>query len=85
MSSIKRAIKVAKLLHSRLVVDEDVNGSYVVDVAYAWKKEAGMLRPITGRGFSIEEACTNFLSKCSGTLVRIDGRNKDVEINVVTL
>lgn len=71
-SAIDQMIDLAKVFSSGIELCKDVNGLYLVSIRYVDYKENRhdcMIRGISGRARSVEEACFDFMNNAKGKLL----------------
>ena len=82
MGHVPEIIKYAKSLGSSLVVDYDeVKFLYTVEIPdVLYKEKNSYLRlKIVGKGFTILDACVDFLRKCRGAILVHTYTDKEIE------
>jgi hypothetical protein len=88
MDSVRRAIKVAKLVGQDLAVSVDVNDLIMVSVPYTCIMETPTsykMSSIWGRGPTVEHAARDFISQLSGVLVCESPRSERKTVAVVAV
>ncbi len=71
-NSIDQLIDLAKVFVSDISLTKDIKDRYLVSirrVSYKENRNDCMIRGISGRGESVEEACRDFLSEAKGKLL----------------
>ena len=72
MTSIETMITLAKSFSSVVELSKDTSDRFMISirhVSYKENKEDPMARGICGRGESVEEACSDFLSQAKGRIL----------------
>lgn len=89
MSYVKKAVKTADLLKSRLTVGVDINDKIYMSFQYCNIKNGSMLTSFSGRGETAELAALDLLKNTHGCIVNSDsayhGHKPYYEVNVVSV
>lgn len=82
MSSTNRLLSIAKKLDVCLSVQRDEQTfRYKVDLNMVYLKDGHAMRRIDGNGFTIEDACYDYLRKCHGC--KLVHAITDIEADVI--
>ncbi len=80
MTALKRLLNLGG---TTLTVAEDVEGQIYVHYTGADVKDGMMLRAVSGRGGTVEEACQDYLDQISGKTLVIDAFGTRREVTVL--